>query len=102
MGSNRRYPDAADRHRRERERDTAMASIAPLSLTDAELDLKVQPLTKTPIPQPVRAWVRYGDTALQVDGRVVAWTPRAVAVEWKTPAGDIHRAWLWSSAVEPH
>ena len=101
MGSNKRYPEAAERHRQERSVAAVMAGTAPLTLTDDELDLKRQPLTKTPVPQSVRAWVRYGDTALQVDGRVVAWTPRAVAVEWKTPSGDVHRAWLWSSAVEP-
>jgi hypothetical protein len=37
---------------------------------------------------------------MKLDVEVVAWTPRAVAVRWKTPAGEEHRAWVWASAVE--
>jgi len=50
---------------------------------------------------PVTAWARYGngETAVRVEGQAVAWTARAVAVEWKTPAGAVHRAWVSASAV---
>jgi hypothetical protein len=73
---------------------------APETLSGRELELDVQPLTKTPVPVPARAWVRYAGMATKLDVEVVAWTPRAVAVRWKTPAGEEHRAWVWASAVE--
>ena len=72
----------------------------PQTLTDRELELDVQPLTKTPVPVPARAWVRYGGVAIKLEVEIVAWTPRAVAVRWKTGAGEEHRAWVWASAVE--
>lgn len=72
----------------------------PQTLTDRELELEVQPLTRTPVPVRARAWVRYASGAIKLDVDIVAWTPRAVAVRWKTPAGEEHRAWVWASAVE--
>jgi hypothetical protein len=72
----------------------------PETLSGRELELDVQPLTKTPVPVPARAWVRYAGIATKLDVEVVAWTPRAVAVRWKTPAGEEHRAWVWASVVE--
>ena len=38
--------------------------------------------------------------AVKLDVEIVAWTSRAVAIRWKTPTGDAHRAWVWASAVE--
>lgn len=72
----------------------------PFSLTDAELELKTQPLTRTPVAIPAKAWIRYGDVALKVSISIVAWTPKAVAAKWMTPGGAEHRAWIWASAVE--
>lgn len=80
--------------------EVLMRDHKPVCLTDDELELHVEPLTRTPVPRPVRAWVRYGDVAVKVDGEAVAWTSRAVAVRWTTPGGEQHRTWLWSSAVE--
>lgn len=77
------------------------AGQAPLSLTPDELELATEPLTKTPVPRPVRAWVRFGPVAIKVDAEAVAWTSRAVAIRWTMPSGAEHRAWVWSSAVEP-
>lgn len=74
---------------------------APHSLTPAELELATEPLTKTPRPRLVRAWVRFGPVAMKVDAEAVAWTSRAVAITWMMPSGVEHRAWVWSSAVEP-
>ena len=73
---------------------------APETLTDRELELDVQPLTRTPVPMGARAWVRYAGIAIKLDVEVVAWTPRAVALRWTTSAGEQHRAWVWASAVE--
>lgn len=72
---------------------------APQTLSDDELELDASPLTKPPIPIPARAWVRYGYQPIRIDVEVVAWTPNAVAVRWRTAKGEQHRAWVWASAV---
>ena len=100
MGTNRRYAAEVDRRMDNRILEVLMRDHQPLSLVKNELELDVGPLTRTPVPRPVRAWVRYGETAIKVDGKAVAWAPRAVAVRWTTPGGQQRRAWLWSSSVE--
>ncbi|MBB5643531.1 hypothetical protein [Cryobacterium roopkundense] len=68
----------------------------PFSLTPAELgDLAV---SMASAPTPVLAWVRYPAIAVRVQGLVVAWTSRAVYVEWEDRG--THRVWVWASAVE--
>jgi hypothetical protein len=72
----------------------------PDTLLEVELQLGAVPLTKTPTPKPVRAWVRYGGVPVEVDALAVAWTARAVAVTWRIPdEEEPHRAWVWASAV---
>jgi len=100
MGTNKRYATSIDRRVGERADEAATRGVQPTSLTDVELELDIYPLTKTPRPQAVRAWVRYGPVALHVEARAVAWTARAVALEWVSPSGEIHRSWVWASAVE--
>lgn len=46
----------------------------------------------------VLAWVRYPAIANHVRALALAWTPRAVYVEWEDRG--THRAWVWASAVE--
>ena len=99
IGSNKRYAAQIDT-RMFAHVDEMMMRGTPQTLTDAELELGVYPLTRTPLPVQAQAWVRYGDLATKVDVEVVAWTPRAVAVRWMTPTGQQHRAWVWASAVE--
>lgn len=70
--------------------------VRPYSLTAAELG--GLPAALASGPTPVHAWVRYPATADQVHGLALAWTPRAVYVEWE--ASGTHRAWVWASAVE--
>ena len=101
MGTSKRYAERVDRQMGERAEEAATRGLPPTSLTDAELELDSLPLTKTPKPHEVRAWVRYGAVAIKVSARAVAWTPRAVALEWRAPSGEVHRAWVWASAVEP-
>lgn len=68
----------------------------PFSLTPDELgNLAV---TIASAPTPVQAWVRYPAVAERVRGVALAWTPRAVYVEWEDRG--THRAWVWASAVE--
>ena len=78
-----------------------VAGHVPFSLTPEELELDTEPLTKTPVPRPVRVWVRFGPHAIKVDAEAVAWTGRAVAVRWTMASGTEHKAWVWASAVEP-
>jgi hypothetical protein len=75
-----------------------MRGTEPESLSSVELGLESEPLTRTPIPRPVKAWVRYGKIPIQVDAVVTAWTTRAVAIKWESPDGE-HKAWVWSNAV---
>jgi len=99
MGTAKRYADAVDRKMNDSIILRIMQSGPPQSLSPKELALESMPLTRAPVPPPVRAWVRYPDGPVQVDGEAVAWTAAAVAVRWR--AGDaVHKAWIWSSAVD--
>lgn len=96
MGTNRRYgeggiADAID--------TVATRGVTPDTLTDEQLDLDNHPLTTPRRAQPVTAWVKYGSIHLHVDAEAVAWTSRAIAIRWRAPSGEIHKAWVWSSAV---
>ena len=88
MGTSKRYAEQIDRRMDTRVGDKIMRSGEPLSLSPVELQLDVYPLTRTPRPETVIAWVRY------------AWTPRAVAIKWPGPDDTEHRAWVWASAVD--
>lgn len=68
----------------------------PFSLSPAELG--GLPATLASEPMSVRAWVRYPAIARHVQGVALAWTPRAVYVEWEDTG--THRAWVWAPAVE--
>ncbi|POH71410.1 hypothetical protein C3B59_00815 [Cryobacterium zongtaii] len=70
--------------------------VRPYSLTAPELG--GLPAVLASAPTPVLAWVRYPATADQVHGHALAWTPRAVYIEWE--GEGTHRAWVWASAVE--
>jgi hypothetical protein len=70
--------------------------VRPYSLTPPELG--GLPATIAGDPKHVLAWVRYPAIANQVRGLALAWTPRAVYVEWEDRG--THRAWVWASAVE--
>ena len=93
MGSNRRYgSDVTDQAINE-----AVTRPRPISLTPAEIgQLDV---IEPPKPEPVKAWVRYPETPVQVEARAIAWTERAVKVEWTMRDGSVQQAWVWRSAV---
>lgn len=101
MGTSKRYAAAVDRQMDARILQRVMQETAPHSLSTEELELDREPLTRSPIPRPVAAWVRYAAAAIFLDAEAVAWTPTAVAIRWTTPAGEEHRAWVWASAVRP-
>lgn len=99
MGTSRRYAAAVDRRMDERILARVMAESTPHTLTDRELELDREPLTRAPIAKPCRAWIRYDDQAALLDVEAVEWTEHAVHVRWITPAGQKQHAWVWSSAV---
>jgi hypothetical protein len=98
LGSNKRYAESIDRRLGVHVNESVMRSAEPESLSSAELDLESEPLTRRPVARPVKAWVRNGTVPIQVDAVVTAWTTRAVAIKWESPAGE-HKAWVWSNAV---
>ncbi|WP_322409145.1 hypothetical protein [Microbacterium invictum] len=70
------------------------------TLTRAELQLDLLPCTTDPRPRPVRAWVRFGATPVQVDAEACMWTPRAVAIRFRVGTRE-YRCWVWTNAVDP-
>ena len=68
------------------------------SLTDRELDVRVQPLTIYPRPKKVRAWVRFGPTAIRVDAQLVRSTPLAAGIEFHAE-DQTYRCWAWGNAM---
>ena len=98
VGTNKRYADAIDRKMNERVAESIMRGQQPETLSELELDLAHEPLTRAPIGRPVKAWIRYRAVSLLVEAEAVAWTEHAVAVRWQSPEGE-HHAWIWSSAV---
>lgn len=104
MGSDIKHPDTP--HAPRSVRADALEQVEPpygaefvarpFSLTPAELS--GLPATLASEPMSVRAWVRYPAISRHVHGLALAWTPRAVYVEWED-AGT-HRAWVWAPAVE--
>ncbi|MDF1477766.1 hypothetical protein PYV02_01560 [Leifsonia sp. H3M29-4] len=98
MGTNKRYARQIDARMDAKILRMAAEGKKPDTLLAEELQLDRLPLTRTPVPKRVRAWVRYGSTPFEVDAEMVAWTPRAAAIRW-TIGDEQHRAWVWGSAV---
>lgn len=98
MGSNRRYADLVDElHRRRLEE--VQVRPAPISLSADELDVEAHPIRAAPAAVPVRAWVRYPETVVDVRAEAFEWTDRAVHVRWQAPDGSPRSAWVRASAV---
>jgi len=99
MGTSKRYAHSIDARMDARVADGIMRTGAPDTLDPKQLGLDDEPMTRTPRPQPARAWVRYGEQSIEIDVEVVAWTERAVAIKWPGPDGAEHHAWVWAGAV---
>ncbi|MCW2928393.1 MAG: hypothetical protein JWM86_2361 [Thermoleophilia bacterium] len=72
----------------------------PVSLSPAEIDAEHDPVVEAQRPIPVRALARYPETPARVEGRAIAWTTRAVQIEWEDSGGVTQRTWVWASAVD--
>jgi hypothetical protein len=71
----------------------------PISLSKAELG-EERVTTAEAEAVEVEAWVRFPEHPIKVQARAVAWTRRAVWVEFTMLSGATYRAWVWASAVE--
>ena len=95
MGSNKRYGSSLARAKANSRAE--VAALRPRSLTAAELgDDRVVRAREV---VPVRAWVLLGDAAVQVEGVALAWTSKAVQIQYPTDA-DSRSCWVWASACE--
>ena len=56
------------------------------------------PVFDLPTPDSVFAWLQFLDRALEVEAHVIAWTDRAVLVEWGFGQAK-ESAWVWRDAV---
>lgn len=56
------------------------------------------PVYDLPEPDPVLAWVTFPDRSLEVEARIIAYTERAVLVEWGF-GQSADCAWVWRDAV---
>ncbi|GAA1772138.1 hypothetical protein [Agromyces humatus] len=93
MGQNRRYGSDLT--------DLAIYEVvlrpAPISLTPEEVGAADIP--PAPSPVDVTAWVRFPEASVEVRARAIAWTDRAVQIEFELRDGQTRRAWVWASAV---
>lgn len=51
-------------------------------------------------PDPVLGWLQFPDPILEVEAHVIAYTDRAVSVEWGFGQAA-ECAWMWRDAVRP-
>lgn len=101
MGSNRRYPDLAEKLAEERELREA-SKCGPLqSLTVEQIRLRSVVVSIVPDGAPIRgrAWLRFGTADVRATVRVMRWTPDAVGVEVEVD-GEPLRCWVWRGAVD--
>ena len=99
MGTNKRYAHHYDQVMDNKIAEGIMRTGEPDTLDAKQLALDRNPITRTPAPYPARAWVKYGDHAMEIDVEVVAWTDRAVAIRWPGPDAAEHHCWVWAGAV---
>ncbi|WP_162925058.1 hypothetical protein [Mycetocola zhujimingii] len=99
MGQNKRYAEYYAK-RMEKQITEVLIRPKPISLSEDELDREHNPVTQAQRPIPIRAWARYPETPARVEGRAIAWTERAVQIEWEDVRGETHRAWVWAGAVD--
>jgi len=95
MGSNRRYGSDLTQEAV----NEVLIRPMPVSLSSAEIGADPSTAPDAPEPVPVTAWVRFPETAIQVQGSAVAWNERAVCVEFVLRDGRTLRSWVWASAV---
>lgn len=99
VGTNKRYAAQYDRLM-DRRVTEVLIRPKPVSLSPAEIGAEHDPVIEAQKPIAVRAWARYPETPARVEGRAIAWTTRAVQIEWEDSAGATQQTWVWASAVD--
>jgi hypothetical protein len=93
VGTNRRYgSDLTNAALNE-----VLTRPRPISLSQVEIG--EEPVKEAEAVIAVDAWVRFPESPVRVRGRAVAWTRRAVKVEWEMRDGSTRSAWVWASTV---
>lgn len=95
MGANRRYGSDVSREAV----NAAATRPRPVSLTEQERQASGAGVELPEHPEKVLAWVRYPESAVQVEGEAVAFNERAVLVRFPILGGGHQEAWVWRSAV---
>jgi len=100
LGTNKRYAAHYDKLRDQKVVEMIMRDGGtPDTLGEAELELHSEAVVRPSVALKVRAWVRYGTVPVKVEAEAVAWTAFAVAIRWRGPGEEIHKAWVWAAAV---
>ena len=90
MGTNRRHGSDVTY----RAVAAAVLRPQPVSLTRSQVGESVTQATRD---NHVIAWVPFRtEETVEIEARVVAWTDRAVCVEFVTKDGRTQRAWVWA------
>jgi hypothetical protein len=93
MGQNRRYgSDQTDVSLAE-----SLVRAKPISLGERQVGNEI---TQAKEPIEVVAWVTFREATVRLPATAVAWTDRAVRVEFTMKDGSNLSAWVWASAVE--
>ncbi|WP_336624974.1 MULTISPECIES: hypothetical protein [unclassified Microbacterium] len=95
MGSNKRYGSDVS----EEAINELLLRPCPISLSAAEIGADPTTTPHAPAPVPVTAWVRFPEAAVRVKAHAIAWTDRAVEVEFTLRDGRSLRSWVWRGAV---
>lgn len=98
VGTSKRYAHVVDAQMNERILERAAQTGKLQTLSAAELELDRLAVTIDPIPKPVKAWVRFGETPVLVDAEACRWTSRAVGLRFHV-RGREHRCWVWMGAI---
>jgi hypothetical protein len=75
----------------------SLVRAKPISLTDRQIGDDIKE-ARDPID--VVAWVTFREATVHIDARAVAWTERAVRVEFTMRDGSQLSAWVWANAVD--
>lgn len=94
VGENKRYPGNIEDSLNE-----WLVRAEPIGLTEDELRLRDQKVTRPEQPMSVRAWVRFPEASIEPQAEAVAWTDRAVLVRFELRDGRVRETWVWASAV---
>lgn len=98
MGQNQAHRELFD-ELNSRRIEEAMMRPRPISLTPAELDVENDPPWTLREPIPVRSWVRFTETAVDVRAEAFECNHRGVHVRWVAPDGSRRDAWVYAGAV---